>query len=316
MQWVKKGVILHTTDLGMDWALSHVQMPVPYHVNNDILRIYLSVRNKECKAKPICVDLNAKDYSVLEMHTDPLLELGKPGTFDDCGIMFSSCIELKKKLYMYYVGWNRDHTLPYTLSIGLAVSEDGGLTFRKVSEGPIMDRDLDCPYFNTAPFVLKENDYIRMWYVYCTEWQYNKTDGYVPAYLIKSAISEDGIHWNREAGNCIEYKNVHEAIGRPWVNKSGGRYYMWYSYRDTRDFRKNKENAYMIGLAELKDGRNWIRRDNCVGITKSDNGWDSEMMCYASIIENNGEYVMFYNGNEHGKYAFGYATCKKEDFMV
>lgn len=42
-------------------------------------------------------------------------------------------------------------------------------------------------------------------------------------------------------------------------------------------------------------------------------GWDSEMMCYPCVIENGDELVMFYNGNEHGKYALGYAACRKAD---
>lgn len=88
---------------------------------------------------------------------------------------------------------------------------------------------------------------------------------------------------------------------------------MWYSYRDTYDFRKNKNKTYMIGLALSDDGENWIRKDKIVGISKSDSGWDSEMMCYASVIENKDDLIMIYNGNEHGKYAFGYATCKKDE---
>jgi hypothetical protein len=208
---------------------------------------------------------------------------------------------------MYYVGWNQDKVLPYTLSIGLAISTDGGRSFIKASEGPVLDRDFECPYFNTAPYVFKEGDYLRMYYVYCTEWQYNKEDGWVPAYLIKSAISKDGIHWTRDNKDSLSYNNKHEAIGRPWGYKYNNNYYMWYSYRDTREFRHNKNNAYMIGFAESNDGNVWIRKDLEVGIEKSETGWDSVMMCYSSVIENNGELVMFYNGNEHGKYAFGYA---------
>lgn len=37
---------------------------------------------------------------------------------------------------------------------------------------------------------------------------------------------------------------------------------------------------------------------------------------YPTSRKYNSEYVMSYNGNEHGKYAFGYAACKKEDFMI
>ena len=320
MEWIKKGVLLRTEDLQADWIASHVQMPTPYYINQDIIRIYFSARDKECISHPIYIDIDRHNYSIVSKHTKPLLDLGRIGTFDDSGIIFSSCVEFKDKLYMYYIGWNKEHILPYTLSIGLAISEDGGNTFYKASEGPVMDRDIECPYFNTAPYVIKEEDRLRMWYVYCTEWQHNEQDGYVPAYLIRSAVSEDGMHWRREKTeingggvNCIEYKNIHESIGRPWVIKRNSGYYMWYSYRDTKDFRRNKSNAYRIGLAVSQNGTDWIRKDENVGIEKSQTGWDSEMMCYSSVIENNDDIVMFYNGNEHGRYSFGYAVCPKKE---
>ena len=40
-------------------------------------------------------------------------------------------------------------TVSYRLAIGLAVSEDGGQTYRRYSSGPLLDRDRDEPFFNT-----------------------------------------------------------------------------------------------------------------------------------------------------------------------
>ena len=94
--------------------------------------------------------------------------------------------------------------------------------------------------------------------------------------------------------------------------KEDGKYYMWYSYRDTEDFRKNRKNAYMIGFAVSENGKEWIRMDECVGIEKSADGWDSEMMCYSCVVENGDDLVMLYNGNEHGRFAVGYAVCKRK----
>lgn len=313
--WEKKGIVLDLSELNSEWITSHVQLPLVYRINEDVLRIYIAVRNAERKALPVYVDIDAHDFRIIEKHTEPLLQLGNPGTFDDCGIMFASCVEVGDSLYMYYIGWNRDALLPYSLSIGLAVSKDRGGVFTKVSDGPIMDRDIDCPYFNTNPFVLRENGIFQMWYVFCTKWEYEEEDGWVPAYLIKRAVSDDGIHWRREEGACIDYKNDHEAIAAPCIIKTNDQYYMWYCYRDLKDFRKGKDNAYMIGVATSPDGKHWVRKDDKVGISKSETGWDSEMMCYPSVIELDDKLVMFYNGNEHGKYAIGYAVCRKDDLV-
>lgn len=45
-------------------------------------------------------------------------------------------------------------------------------------------------------------------------------------------------------------------------------------------------------------------KDNEVGITISESGWDSEMVAFPYIVDN----YMFYSGNGFGREGFGYAT--------
>jgi hypothetical protein len=54
-----------------------------------------------------------------------------------------------------------------------------------------------------------------------------------------------------------------------------------------------------------------VRTDEKAGIDVSTEGWDSEMICYQSIIECNGKLFMFYNGNGFGRTGIGYAVCDK-----
>ena len=315
MGWIKQGVLIKTEDLQADWIASHVQVPTPLRLDNDLLRLYFSARNHNCYSYPVYADIDLKTYQVRKICTKPLLELGRTGAFDEHGITFSSCIQIDEKIYMYYIGWNKGYQIPYKNAIGLAISEDGGNHFYKYSEEPILDRNLENPFFVATPYIYEDKDKLNMLFLSCTKWEWNQLDGYVPAYLIKKVSSEDGIHW-REEGVTIDYKNDHEAIARPWLIYKNDTYYMWYSYRDTKDFRKNRKNGYTIGFAMSKDGRIWKRVDEYAGIAKSEHGWDSEMMCYPSVMEYGDEMVMFYNGNEHGKYALGYATCKIDNFYT
>jgi hypothetical protein len=39
----------------------------------------------------------------------------------------------------------------------------------------------------------------------------------------------------------------------------------------------------------------------------SEEGWDSEMMCYPYVFDHKGERYMLYNGNGYGKSGFGIA---------
>jgi hypothetical protein len=54
--------------------------------------------------------------------------------------------------------WNPQVTDSYRLAIGLAVSEDGGRTYRRYSAGPLLDRDRDEPFCNTAPCVVRDGE--------------------------------------------------------------------------------------------------------------------------------------------------------------
>ena len=86
---------------------------------------------------------------------------------------------------------------------------------------------------------------------------------------------------------------------------------MFFCYRNSFDFRKNKNNSYRIGYTYSSDLVNWIRDDANSGIDISESGWDSDMMCYPNIFELDGKIYMLYNGNEFGKYGFGIAILEK-----
>ena len=42
-------------------------------------------------------------------------------------------------------------------------------------------------------------------------------------------------------------------------------------------------------------------------IDVSDDGWDSEMICYPFVFDHKGKRYMLYNGNDYGKKGFGLA---------
>jgi hypothetical protein len=46
-------------------------------------------------------------------------------------------------------------------------------------------------------------------------------------------------------------------------------------YRARRDYRRNPKHTYRIGYVESRDGLDWIRKDEVVGIDLSEEGWDS-----------------------------------------
>jgi hypothetical protein len=297
-KWIKKGMIFSPKD-NSDWLSSYAALPVVDRIGG-LCRIYFSSRDKNGRAQVgfFDADVTALDR-VLRVSEKPVIGLGQMGAFDDSGVTTSWIVNHQEKKYHYYSGWSLGVTVPFYFYVGLAVSEDGGETYSRVSPAPILDRNAIDPYLSASPCVLVEDGTWRMWYVSGTGWEMK--DGRPHHhYHIKYAESSDGIHWNREGIVCIDYKSPGEyAIARPCVVKESGIYRMWYSYRG--------EN-YRIGYAESTDGISWNRRDEDSGIAVSESGWDSEMIEYPYVFENEGAYYMLYNGNGYGKTGVGLAV--------
>ena len=134
----------------------------------------------------------------------------------------------------------------------MAVSLDGGLTFTRVHEGPVVDRNRLEPYFVTTPFVCREGGMWKMWYASATGWVGEPPS---PAYMIKYAESRDGLDWTRDNVTCIEPKSSNEANGRPWVERDEGTYRMWYCSTGASIASERSERSYRLGYAEIRRRR-------------------------------------------------------------
>ena len=310
MKWIKKGLIFNTTN-NYDWMQTHAQLPTVDLINEDKLRIYFSTRGNKNISLTTYIDVMADNpKEICCVHNKPILDLGKLGCFDESGIMPSCIITSNNKKYFYYVGWNVGASIRYRVSAGLAISNDDGNTYKKISDGPLIDRSIVDPYAIGNISILIENNIWRMWYMSYNKWEI--INGITePFYNIKYAESEDGINWTRKGLICIDFKNEQEAgIARPVVIKENGTYKMFYSFRTAVNYRKDKSESYRMGYAESNDGIIWTRKDEEVGIESSDNGWDSEMIAYPYIYKHKDKVYMFYNGNGFGKSGFGYAELE------
>lgn len=301
-KWIKKGRIFDPKKFGS--LYTYASVPIADRISDNLYRIFFSGRDEHNRSFTSFFEINIKDLKNPNCSSNQtILQPGDLGTFDESGAMGSCIVSEGLRKYLYYIGWNIGVTVPFRNSIGLAVSDNGGRTFKKYSEGPILDRGIYDPCFTASSYVLKENDIWRMWYLSCTKWE-KINENYVHFYHIKYAESNDGIHWQRKGIICIDFKSDDEyAISRPCVIKDNNIYKMWYSYRG---------ESYRIGYAVSKDGLIWERKDEEIDLDVSETGWDSEMICYQYIFDHKGERYMLYNGNGYGKTGIGLAVLSKE----
>lgn len=302
MDWVKKGLI-YAPDGSSPWARTAAMVPTPVLMDKGTIRVYATFCDGDGIGRPGYVDVSSEDpKTVLEVSKEPLLDIGEPGTFDENGVLACSYLKLPDgSHYMYYVGFELGHKIRYRLLTGLAISHGG--KFRRIKKTPILERSDSELYFRGGPFVMLEGGVFRMWYVAGSSW--TEIDGkQMPVYSIRYMESKNGVDWPEEGKVCIDIEDDSEhGFGRPFVVKENGAYRMFYSKRV-------RGKGYRLGYAESPDGMVWKRNDKELGLDVSDNGWDSEMVCYSSVIKALKRTYMFYNGNGLGNTGFGYAELK------
>lgn len=300
IRWRPRGILVPAPP-PPSWAASHAALPAALPLPDGRIRLYFSSRDARGRSKVTSAELDLDDPGGIEHRETPLIDVGPLGSFDDSGATMSCVVRQDGREYLYYTGWTLGQTVPFTLYVGCAVSEDDGHTFSKVSVGPILDRNDVDPFLTASPWVLIEDGLWRMWYVSGTGWRI--VDGEPRHwYHVKYAESDDGIHWRRDGVVCIDYESEREhAISRPCVVRDGDVYRMWFSARGA---------AYRLGYAESRDGIHWDRNDEDAGLPVSGAEWSDEMQCYPAVLDDRGRRTLFYNGNGFGATGIGWAEAE------
>lgn len=306
MIWRKLGVV-YKPDGTKDWAVSHASLPTPLELATGDIRLYLSFRDKNDIGRVGYVDVNAHDpVKILTISEQPVLDVGLRGTFDENGVVPTCVVDASKNTkYLYYVGFELGRKIRYRLLTGLAVSHDGGETFQRLRQTPILERSEEELYFRCGPFVLKDGNLFKMWYVAGSSWTV-VAGKEMPVYELKYLESVDGISWGPAGKTCLHLCDPDEhGFGRPFVVKENGLYKLFYSIR------RRSLAAYRLGYAQSTDGINWQRRDHELGLDVSQEGWDSEAIMYSAVIKVRDRTYMFYNGNNFGETGFGVALLER-----
>lgn len=301
-RWRRLGRLFPREGMEMpSWMGQYAALPYPVaSETGSLVRVYFSGRDARNRASIGAVTVDLETLRIVEgsMTEKPLLAPGGLGAFDDSGCTVACVIPRGEELYLYYTGWMLGQTVPFYFAVGLAVSTDGGRTFRRLSPAPILDRHPLDPYLCASPSILVEDGTWRMWYVSGQRWE-PRPEGPRHHYFIRYAESSDGIHWERDRGVALGFADPEEyAIGRPHVISTAGGYSMWFCSRGVR---------YRLGRAQSPDGNHWTREPDGVSLRPEPRGWDGEMQAYPAVLRSQDRWWLFYNGNGYGATGFGVA---------
>lgn len=300
-KWQKKGLCYNANEHPCDWAKHSALTPTPLLIDEKIIRVYFGARDELGVSRIRYADLNAENPAEILFVADrPVLDVGRAGAFDDNGIILGDVLRVNEKLYMFYVGFQLVAKAKFLAFSGLAISHDGGLSFVRSSETPLLDRSNEGIYIRAIHSVLFEDGKWRIWYAAGNKWTKINDTNY-PNYEIKYLESTDLFSLPPEGNFCIKQINNEYRIGRPRVYKVNQGYFMYYTKGET-------DESYLPGFAVSPDGLTWQRQDDLVGILPAESGWDAKTLCYPSLLKTpSGKTYMFYNGNDMGKDGFGYA---------
>lgn len=319
MKWKKLGKIFDPTQHKLPNDCTQFAQSPQALVFDDFVRIYFSTRsvdnrNGKYLSHIAFVDMKKNLRDIIRVSDKTVIPLGGLGCFDEHGIFPMNVLRLGAVVYGYTCGWNRRVSVSVDTAIGLALSRDNGLTFQRVGDGPILASSLHEPCLVGDGFVKVIGNLFHMWYIFGTGWKKSSSDAPPDrTYKIGHAISTDGINWIKEEARQIITDRLgnDESQALPTVIELDGRYHMFFCYRQSFDFRKNRDRGYRIGHAWSDDLANWSRDDENPFLDVTPGSWDSDMLCYPHAFECDGSIYLLYNGNEFGRYGFGLAELEQ-----
>lgn len=313
--WKKLGKVFTPQEVtGRPWLKEFAQAPATL-VMDDVVRVYFSCRppadeKGQYVSYSAYVDLDRTDlFKVRQVAEHPVLNLGGLGEFDEFGTYPLSVARDGDLVRAYYAGWTRCESVPFNVAIGGAVSRDGGRTFQKLGNGPVLSYSPDEPFVLSGPKIRRFQDRWYLFYIAGRKWK--MIDGRAePVYKLRMATSEDGIQWTKHGKDLLESRiEEDEAQASPDVFYANGKYHMFFCYRYSSHYR-GRQNGYRIGYAASHDLVNWVRDDRKAGIDISEQGWDAEMISYPHVFELDGKTYMAYLGDQVGRHGFGLAVLE------
>lgn len=316
LRWKKLGQVFDPRQHQLPAGCSEFAQSPQALVFDDFVRVYFCTRaidpaNGKYLSHIAYADMSKDMRHVLAVSKEEVIPLGKLGCFDEHGIFPMNVLWVGDLVYGYTCGWNRRVSVSVDTAIGLAISRDRGRTFQRIGEGPVLAASPMEPCLVGDGFVRIIAGVFHMWYIFGTGWKRFSEDAAPDrTYKIGHATSRDGVSWVKEEARQIiaDRLGPDESQALPTVLEIDGRLHMFFCYRESADFRNNRDRGYRIGHAWSDDLATWTRDDESLLLDVTPGNWDSDMLCYPHVFNNEGQVFMLYNGNAFGRYGFGAAV--------
>ena len=302
MLTLKKKGLIYGPRGESSWAKHSALQPTPYLLDNATIRIFTGFRDSDGVSRVGFVDVSADNPSnVISVSKTPSLDIGHDGAFDENGVAPCAILVFEHRLYLYYAGYQLGQKVRFCAYSGLAVSDDHGVTFKRLSNVPVTDRTNDAMYFRVIHSIMNDDGIFKVWYGAGSTYDVG-ADKTLPHYNVQMMESKSLFEFPKHGHVVVETKGDEYRVGRPYVFKNDDEFIMFYGTG-------SEAVPYRLGYATSSDSYRWERKDD-LSIEGPSATWDSEMMAYPAVVTNNDVSYLFYNGNDYGREGFGYAVIE------
>lgn len=215
---------------------------------------------------------------------NPVLDVGKPGQWDDKGCGCFSITDVGGRLHLYYMGAGTKNSW----RIGLATSGNG-VNWQRSKSNPVLPQGPAGSWDSNAvtmPYVLNDGGQLTM--IYSGS---GKGEGF------GRATSADGVDWKRY-GTAPVMRGIGGSMD-PCIRRFAGRYVMWYVGQQGKSFR--------VFQATSADGITWTKNVQPVLPLGKKGDYDETSHAGPVVLKVGDRYYMFHLGGSSRGWKIGVA---------
>ena len=282
-----------------NWV-SHMMAPVLLQHENH-LEVFFGGRDISGISRIKSLNLDIKTKSFTKSRETEILDIGRPGTFDENGVFPASITRIENEVFLFYTGFQLGHKIPHFNFGGLAKINEPNKGALRVSQAPFADRQDEGLYVRAGNTYLNY-DGIK-YNAYSAGSSFEMIEGKLrPNYDIYLQTVNSIYDFDKAGKKIISYDPlVEHGLGRPQLLSYKDNLLLLYTIR-TRNF------PYKMGIAIFDKNKSKFERcdylfQDLLGCSEE----FSQMTYFPSAISNNENLILVYNGNDYGRNGLGVA---------
>lgn len=282
-------------------AVSHLSVPtaVP-SPDGSRIRLFVSSRDDQGRSRAFVLDLDPTNpLEVSDPHLKLVLDLGSQEDFDGDGLLCTSVlVDGPESMHMLYAGFERNAHGTYRLLTGLAKSIDGGDSFTRSTNVPLLERTPDELTVRGAAVFAEAiglGNLQGIIYAGGSGWVTTAGGRHRPHYSLREQPTRPDLTPIGPSRVLLEPRPDEHGFGRTGAIDCGEHRCILLSVRVTA------LGSYRLQAATIESDGRWVRDTVQLRVLEQNHERSSDHLMFASSVQTPSEQWLFLNGPEYGK---------------